>query len=293
MRKKKVIIFLAAAMVMAGSLTACQKTGGEADSDIQQAEKAIVETPEETTEEMEASGTEQETALQESGALLKPLIDSPEYQACAEWWDFCAGYDTDFAILEQIEEEELEAENEYEAYCCYTPEMEQKVDEICEKYSLSKLSGFQIVDDYSELCNKAEVGDFCVRASENVKQTILSGYLYDGAFLMEGSAVLAGSSMYEASYQFARVKKGYFTSAYLDFGDISECSVREYTTKKGENVLFASITNEERGTHTYMIAEREKSFIVINVFGDMSDITDANDERLELLAEAFDFAAVP
>lgn len=292
MGKKKVIIVLAVAMVMTGSLTACQKTGGEADSDVQQAEKAIVETSKETTEEVEISGIEQETAHQESNAFLK-LTDSPEYQACAEWWDFCAGYDTDSAILGQMEEEELEAENEYEAYACYTPEMEQKVDEICGKYSLSKLSGFQIVDDYSELCNKAEVGDFCVRASEDVKQTILSSYLYNGAFLMEGNAVLAGSSMYEASYQFARIEKGYFTSAYLDFGDISECSVREYTTKKGENVLFANITNEEGGSHTYIIAEREKSFIVINVLGDMSYITDVNDERLELLAEAFDFAAIP
>lgn len=268
MRKKKVMIVLAAAMVMMGSLTACQKTGGE------------------------VSGTEQETMQQESGAF-RNLTDSPEYQACAEWWDFCEGYDADFAILGQMEEEELEAENEYEAYACYTTEMEKKVDEICEKYRLSKLSGFRIVDDYNELCNKAEVGDFCVRASENVKQTILSGYLYDGAFLMEASAVLAGSSMYEASYQFARIEKGYFTSAYLDFGDISECSVREYTTKKGENILFANITNEERGAHTYIIAEREKSFIVINVLGDMSDITDVDDERLELLAEAFDFAAIP
>ena len=292
MRKKKLMIVLAVAMVITGSLTACQKTGSEADSDIQQVEKAIAETPKETTEEMEVSGTEQETAQQESSAFLK-FTDSSEYQACAEWWDFCAGYDTDSAILEQIEEEELDAENEYEAYGCYTPEMEQKVDEICEKYSLSKLSRFQIVDDYNELCNKAEVGDFCIRASENVKQTILSSYLYDGAFLMEGNAILAGSSMYEASYQFARVKKGYFTSAYLDFGDISQCSVREYTTKKGENVLFVNITNEERGTHTYIIAEREKSFIVINVLGDMSDITDVNDEGVELLSEAFDFAAIP
>ena len=155
MRKKKVMIALAVAMVMTGSLTACQKTGSEADGDIQQTEKAIAETSKEITEEMEVSGTEQETAQPESSAFLK-FTDSSEYQACAEWWDFCAGYDTDFAILEQMEEEELEAENEYEAYACYTPEMEQKVDEICERYSLSKLSGFQIVDDYSELCNKAE-----------------------------------------------------------------------------------------------------------------------------------------
>ncbi len=36
-----------------------------------------------------------------------------------------------------------------------------------------------------------------------------------------------------------------------------------------------------------------RHFIVINVRGDMSDITGVNDERLELLADAFDFAVIP
>ena len=87
--------------------------------------------------------------------------------------------------------------------------------------------------------------------------------------------------------------KGYFTSAYLDFGDLAECNVRAYTTKKGENVFFANIINEDWGNKTYIIIDREKSFIVINVLGDMTDITDVNDESLELLADAFDFAAIP
>ena len=284
MIKKKVLIVLIMAMIMTSSLTACQKTGDETDNDVNQAEEIM----EEIADEKEVPDTEQE-----SSASLDILTGSPEYQACAEWWDFCDGYDTDFAILEQVGNEPVDPEYEYEAYNCYSPEMEKKIDEICEKYSLSKLSGFQIVDDYSELCSKAGIGDFCERASENVKQTVLSSYLYDGAFLMEGNAVLAGSSMYEVSYQFARVVKGYLTAAYLDFGNLAECNVRAYTTKKGENVFFATIINEERGTNTYIIADREKSFIVINVRGDMSDITDVNDERLELLADAFDFAVIP
>ncbi|MDE6320057.1 MAG: hypothetical protein K2M22_10250, partial [Lachnospiraceae bacterium] len=196
-------------------------------------------------------------------------------------------------ILDQVRDEPVDPEYEYEAYCCYSPEMEEKIDEICEKYSLSKLSGFQIADDYNDLCSKAGIGDFCERASENVKQTILSSYMYDGAFLMEGIAALAGSSIHEVSYQFSCVVKGYFTSAYLDFGDLAECNVRAYTTKKGENVFFANIINEDWGSKTYIIIDREKSFIVINVLGDMTDITDVNDESLELLADAFNFTAIP
>lgn len=293
MIKKKVMIILIAVMTMISGLTACQRTGDETESGVGQVEETLEETADETTVEAEASGTESQTTPQESGASLEFLTDSPEYQACAEYEDFCEGYDTDFAILEQVGNEPVDPEYEYEAYSCYSPEMEKKIDEICEKYSLSKLSGFQITYDYSELCDMAGIGDFCIMASENVKQSFLSSYLYDGAFLMEGNAALAGSSIYEVSYQFAHVVKGYFTSAYLDFGDLAECNVRAYTTKKGENVFFANIINEDWGNKTYIIIDREKSFIVINVRGAMTDITDVNDESLELLADAFDFAAIP
>ena len=289
MIKKKVMIILIAAMIMISSLTACQRTGDETESGVGQVE----ETLEETAVETEISGTEQETIPQGNADLLEFLTDSPEYKASEEWREFDDGYDTDFAILEQVGNEPVDPDYEYEAYSCYSPEMEKKIDEICEKYSLSKLSGFQITYDYSELCEMAEIGDFCIMASENVKQSFLSSYLYDGAFLMEGRAALAGSSIYEVSYQFARVVKGYFTSAYLDFGDLAECNVRAYTTKKGENVFFTNIINEDWGSKTYIIIDREKSFIVINVLGDMTDITDVNDESLELLADAFDFAAIP
>lgn len=42
-----------------------------------------------------------------------------------------------------------------------------------------------------------------------------------------------------------------------------------------------------------IIAERDKSFVVISGLGDLSDVSDVNDERLELFAEAFDFSVMP
>ena len=34
------------------------------------------------------------------------------------------------------------------------------------------------------------------------------------------------------------IAKGYFTSAYLDFGDLTEYNVREHTTKKGKIIFI-------------------------------------------------------
>ncbi|MDE6319722.1 MAG: hypothetical protein K2M22_08460, partial [Lachnospiraceae bacterium] len=130
MIKKKTMIVSIAAMIMISSLTACQKTRDETESGEWQRERTV----EKTTIDTEISGTEQETIPQGNADLLAFLTDSPEYKASAEWREFDDGYDTDFAILEQVGNEPVDPEYEYEAYCCYSPEMEEKIDEICEKY---------------------------------------------------------------------------------------------------------------------------------------------------------------
>ena len=77
----------------------------------------------------------------------------------------------------------------------------------------------------------------------------------------------------------------------MDFGDFSEYSVREYTTKKGENVFI--LCGEDKNSR--IIAEREESFVIVIVgaYSDLSGVSDVNDERLEMLADAFDFSAIP
>ena len=114
MIKKKVMIILIAT-IMLSSLTACQKTEEETESGVGRVEETAVET--------EIAGTEQETIPQGNADLLAFLTDSPEYKASAEWREFDDGYDTDFAILEQVGDEPVNPDYEYEAYCCYSPEM--------------------------------------------------------------------------------------------------------------------------------------------------------------------------
>ena len=65
--------------------------------------------------------------------------------------------------------------------------------------------------------------------------------------------------------------------------------MRKYTTKKGVDVFFLCHAD----INPSIIAERENSFIVISGLGDLLDVADVNDEGLEMLADAFDFAAIP
>ncbi|MDE6742536.1 MAG: hypothetical protein K2J95_01505 [Lachnospiraceae bacterium] len=282
--KQRTAIVLFIGVLIAMSLTACQQSGGEVVTDSGQAEG----TAEEAENGTNTTETEKEAVQPESISLELTFIDSPEFQACAEWNDFEEGYDTDGAILAEAGNEPIAAGYKYIEYFCYSKEMEDKIDEICEKYGLILLSGCQIIDTYSDLLSGTGVGDFC-KDSENVKHNVVWGYLYDdGTFMIEGNVTLAGSSICEVSYQFARAVKGTFTTAYMNL-DFSEYSARAYTTHDGENVFILCGVDK----HPKIIAETEKSFIIINVLGDLSDISDVNDERLEMLADVFDFAAIP
>lgn len=286
MMKKRAAYVCMTGIIMAIGLTACQESGsGEANTDVQIMEN-MTETDIQIMESMTETDGQSTEPLEPTEKF--PFTDSPEFQACAEWQTFLDGYDTDGAILEQVDNEPI-AGYKYEHYLCYSEEMEHKIDEICEKYGLSLLSGFQLADSYSDLLDKSGIGGFCAD-SESARHNTLSAYLYsDGSFMIEGNVTLAGSSMCEADYQFARNAKGTFNPAYLDFGDYTGYSVRAYTTKKGQNVYILCKTDE----NAHILAETEKSYVSINVLGDLSGISDVNDERLELLADAFDFSAIP
>ena len=225
---------------------------------------------------------------------LGGITGSPEYSACSEWRAFLDGYDTDGAILSEIGNG-FAGLGEYEfIYNCYTQDMVDKVDELCEKYELSKLQGLTIADDYASLCRQVNIGDFCTGAEENVRWDFGGASLYDdGSFDMDGRVIWKGTAdsklLGVADYQFGRSMKGSFNPYTLNVGEIEEYHEWEYSTESGQTVLLANSSFK-----ALIIAERDNSFIVVNVLGDLfSDTFEMSDEMLEELADLFDFSAIP
>lgn len=214
----------------------------------------------------------------------------PEHEAAAEWQAFLEDYDRDESILSAVGDNPTGFEEEYGEYTCYTQEMADKIDEICEKYGLRKLSGFQLPEDYEGLLNGVGISDFLGDASEGTKAEYVSGYYYaDGSFDYDGSAVIGGSSPVMTDYQFSRAMKGTFKPFSLNVGDLDAYREWTYTTKGGVTVLLANSPDK-----ALIFADREKSFVSINVLGSITaDTFEVSDEMLEDLAEAFDFSAIP
>ncbi|MDE7251023.1 MAG: hypothetical protein K2N82_14320, partial [Lachnospiraceae bacterium] len=222
---------------------------------------------------------------------LGGMAGSPEYSACSEWRTFLDGYDVDGALFSEIGNG-FAGLGEYElVYNCYTQDMVDKVDEICEKYELSRLQGLTIMDDYATLCKQANIGDICTGVDGNVRWEFCGGYLYDdGTFAMEGRVAWKGSSLLcVTDYQFERTMKGSFNPVTLNVGEIEGYREWEYSCKNGQTVLLANSSLK-----ALIIAERDNSFIVVNVLGDLSpDTFEMSDEMLEELADLFDFSAIP
>lgn len=222
---------------------------------------------------------------------LAGVEGSPEHEADLEWQEFLESYDQDESILAAVGNNPTGFEEEYGAYQCYSQEMADKIEEICEKYGLQKLTGFEVSENYEGLCSGAGVGDFLGGKTEDADAEYISGvFSEDGSFQFDGSAVISGSSFVKTDYQLSRAMKGTFQGTLLNVGNLEEYEEWNYTTKNGENVLLAT----NGGTKALIIAEREKSFVTVNVLGDILGGTfDVGKKELEKLAEAFDFSVIP
>lgn len=171
---------------------------------------------------------------------------------------------------------------------CYSQEMADKSEEICEKYGLQKLTGFTLPKNYEGLCKGARVGDFLGDGAEDAKAGYIAGWFFaDGSFQVSASALAAASI---TDCQISRHVKGTFDETTLNVGNIEEYRQWTYQTKCGVTVLLAN----NGTTKALILADLEKSFITVNVLGNLRINTfDISDEQLEKMADAIDFSVIP
>lgn len=225
---------------------------------------------------------------------LQGFSDSPEYLANKEWQEFYTAYDQDGAILSGIGNSFTEFDEKYNAYVCYTQEMADKIDEICEKYSLKLLGALNTPENDEDFFSLAKTGQIYTPSTADWENTIYLGYVYeDGSFKFGGDLRLLSPELNWAStieYEFIRCMKGYFNSSILNIGNINDYEQWNYTTSNGLELVLAQSDNKE-----LIIVDRGESFVVVNLY----NVTASNGSShksaaaLEAVAECFDFTAIP
>lgn len=228
---------------------------------------------------------------------LQGYANSPEYQATKEWAEFVSSYDQDGSILSKIGNSTTGFEEKYGFYLCYTQEMADKIDEICEKYSLSLLNQIFLPQTSEELFSMAGTGEIWREQSQLYENSCYTPYVCDdGSFKFDGEARLTGAGTtwpYLICYEFTRCVKGSFNPVVLNIGDLDSYEQWNYTTQNGTALALAQSDWKE-----LIIAELDDSFVVINILEPY--ICDVNQGELhkskadlEAFAEIFDFSVIP
>lgn len=226
---------------------------------------------------------------------LQGMADSPEARACNEWLDFYESYDADGSIAAKIGNEPTEFREEYGAYSCYTREMADKIDELCEKYQLKKREEPVIEDDYKKILGRYGIGDILKPSEDMVNMMQGEVCDSDGNFNLGGEITFPENPGCSIVYELNRSVKGFFDTTVLNVGNVDDYEQWEYETENGETVLLA-----RNGDKALIIADKEKSFISVNMDGyfrkDANGIGvpyEISREELEKIADSLDFSVIP
>lgn len=223
---------------------------------------------------------------------LQGTENSPEWQAAAEWQSFLQCYDSDGSILASLGNKPTGFEEKYNAYICYTQEMADEIDRICEKYSLKLLEGFTEPATEDEFFSLAGTGVIYAPSGNNFVNTVNQGFVYaDGSFRFDGQVAITGTDLKKPiDYQFIRNMKDSFSTALLNVGSIDDYTQWQHTTPNGVELLMCTSENKQ-----LIIADLGKSYVVVNLLrtpGD-TDSTPLSRETMEAFADIFDFSVIP
>lgn len=249
-----------------------------------------------------------DTASVPENAVLSEILALPVKYREVVYLYYYEGYQTaeiakmlpgaayaDGSIAAKIGNEPTEFREEYGAYSCYTREMADKIDELCEKYQLKKREEPVIEDDYKKILSKYGIGDILKPSEDMVNMMQGEVCDSDGNFNLGGEITFPENPGCSIVYELNRSVKGFFDTTVLNVGNVDDYEQWEYETENGETVLLA-----RNGDKALIIADKEKSFISVSMDGyfrkDANGIGvpyEISKEELEKIADSLDFTVIP
>ena len=193
---------------------------------------------------------------------LQGFTGSSNYLAAQEWQKFLAEYDPDGELLKQSDDDLYFPPQAYESYLCYTEEMVQKVDELCERYGLELLGPVQVCNNPWTVLDEVGVQSIFDPNYAGIREG--DGYYYwDGTFQISGSMELCGTDVawvYPVEFQYRSVKKTSFDSVFINVWSTEQYEQWSYTTQSGAEVLLALAPE-----HGLIIADKRDAFVTMSI----------------------------
>lgn len=217
---------------------------------------------------------------------LQGVVGSSNYEANKEWYAYRQSYERDYAAPQLTQEEEMK----YYAYGPWDRIMADKIDEICEKYSLELHGQPFHFDDGTRIFDLLGIDSIFKVQPEELD---CGGYFYqEGSFKLEGTAKLSEEDFawpHTMLFGYRCTMKNVFDEVY---GVLAEKDYQQWTyeTTSGTDVLL--VLTSQRAE---LFVDRQDAFLSIFVerddpYGDPIDMTPAQAEQL---AELFDLTLNP
>ena len=231
--------------------------------------------------------------VQKDFLSMQGFSDSPNYQANKEWQDFLDTYDPDGTLLKQADANGYLPPAPYESYTCYTPEMEAKVDEICEKYNLKPLGPVHLVQSGWEIFLDLNIPSIFSENTAAAGYDLQAGYYYeDGTFQFDGCITQTGLDAlwkYPIDFTYRRVCKTSFDGVYSVVEQIADFDQWQYTAPDGTQLILA--LGDERA---FLLADTPDHFITISTRSTRAGDASAGEQQMtreapEAFADLFGF----
>lgn len=290
---KIILIAAAMAMLLTGCAYAVMKLQdlkmGEYVTPIPM-EQTVLTTAEESVIAEDTVTVQKETTAPEVWDVIsmQGFAGSPGYLASKEWHEFVSTYDPDLEILKKSAEENFITPEAYTYYGCYSQEMVDKAEEICQKYNLEPLGKMWIVADIPQIFRAIGIDDI---RSESKKDSFrfLESYCYsDGTFQLAGDLNMEerNTTVY---FTMRNVMKGTFDYVYMIVNDPETFNQWHYTMKNGTEILLAV-----RGEEGLIFADQDQFFasVLLSNCG-MTGDQEGDRKTMEEIAESFCFSYHP
>lgn len=220
---------------------------------------------------------------------LQGIKGTPGYQATKEWYAWLETYDIDGAVWDSHQAYGADFGDEYYAYGIYSPEMKDKLDEICKKYDLKLLGKMYQDPDVEAACEALQIQGFFrpgVQVKADLEEII---YYANGSFRLEEYMEFQGYDQHIFTFRCHR--KDSFTELYGDVGVEGTYEEWTYTTSYGVDVLMVIDRGGARG-HAFMMVDNGIYTYYISIY-EFENMPLPDKEELEAYAEAFDFTIEP
>lgn len=208
------------------------------------------------------------------------------FQAAKEWGDFLKTYDTDHKIWDSLSNADMRMPDEYYAYSSYTKEMTDKIDEICEKYSLNTEGYPHHFENWEGICRVLEVENL-ITPWDGLTTDYDHGYIFRSGTFYLVMGLISPEWDADTMLSIRCVAKTDFDEALFTVQNTTDFQQWEHTMPDGSPVLLA--LNGEVG---YLVADRHDYFATVEFRRYGIDVPPdwLTREDLEKLADILDFS---